>query len=58
MIQNRITTVTCSQPSSSKWCCRGAIRNTRWPGPTRNSVRMAYVRGPEGIIVCLFEQIG
>ena len=29
MIQNRITMVTCSQPSSSKWCWSGAIRNTR-----------------------------
>lgn len=27
-------------------------------GEYRNSVRMAYVRGPEGIIVSLFEQIG
>ena len=26
-------------------------------GEYRNSVRMAYVRGPEGIIVSLFEQI-
>ncbi len=27
-------------------------------GGYENSVRMAYVRGPEGIIVSLFEQIG
>ena len=27
-------------------------------GEFENSVRMAYVRGPEGIIVSLFEQIG
>ncbi|WP_026877165.1 VOC family protein [Jiangella gansuensis] len=27
-------------------------------GDYENSVRMAYVRGPEGIIVSLFEQIG
>ncbi|KAA0018499.1 VOC family protein [Antrihabitans cavernicola] len=27
-------------------------------GAYENSVRMAYVRGPEGIIVSLFEQIG
>lgn len=27
-------------------------------GEYENSVRMAYVRGPEGIIVSLFEQIG
>ena len=27
-------------------------------GVYENSVRMAYVRGPEGIIVSLFEQIG
>jgi len=27
-------------------------------GEYQDSVRMAYVRGPEGIIVCLFEQIG
>jgi catechol 2,3-dioxygenase-like lactoylglutathione lyase family enzyme len=27
-------------------------------GNYENSVRMAYVRGPEGIIVSLFEQIG
>ena len=27
-------------------------------GEYQNSVRMAYVRGPEGIIVSLFEQIG
>jgi hypothetical protein len=27
-------------------------------GECENSVRMAYVRGPEGIIVSLFEQIG
>lgn len=27
-------------------------------GEYENSVRMAYVRGPEGIIVALFEQIG
>jgi catechol 2,3-dioxygenase-like lactoylglutathione lyase family enzyme len=26
-------------------------------GEYENSVRMAYVRGPEGIIVSLFEQI-
>ena len=31
MIQNRITIVTSAQPSSSKWCCRGAIRNSRLP---------------------------
>ena len=31
MIQNRITIVTSSHPSSSKWCCSGAIRNTRLP---------------------------
>ena len=31
MIQNRMTIVTSSQPSSSKWCCSGAIRNTRLP---------------------------
>jgi hypothetical protein len=37
----------------------------RWPGHRaesgigeyQNSVRMAYVRGPEGIIVSLFQQI-
>ena len=39
MIQNRITTVTCSQPSISKWWCSGAIRKTRWPGWTRKTVR-------------------
>lgn len=27
-------------------------------GEYENSVRMAYVRGPEGIIVSLFEQLG
>jgi hypothetical protein len=27
-------------------------------GEYENRVRMAYVRGPEGIIVSLFEQIG
>jgi catechol 2,3-dioxygenase-like lactoylglutathione lyase family enzyme len=27
-------------------------------GEYENSVRMAYVRGPEGIVVSLFEQIG
>jgi catechol 2,3-dioxygenase-like lactoylglutathione lyase family enzyme len=27
-------------------------------GKYENSVRMAYVRGPEGIVVSLFEQIG
>jgi hypothetical protein len=27
-------------------------------GEYQNSVRMAYVRGPDGIIVSLFEQIG
>ncbi len=27
-------------------------------GKYENSVRMAYLRGPEGIIVSLFEQIG
>ncbi len=27
-------------------------------GEYQNSVRMAYVRGPEGIVVSLFEQIG
>ena len=27
-------------------------------GEHEGSVRMAYVRGPEGIIVSLFEQIG
>ncbi len=27
-------------------------------GEYENTVRMAYVRGPEGIIVSLFEQIG
>lgn len=27
-------------------------------GEYADSVRMAYVRGPEGIIVSLFEQIG
>ena len=27
-------------------------------GEYQGSVRMAYVRGPEGIIVSLFEQIG
>ena len=27
-------------------------------GEYENSVRMAYVRGPEGVIVSLFEQIG
>jgi catechol 2,3-dioxygenase-like lactoylglutathione lyase family enzyme len=27
-------------------------------GEHENSVRMAYVRGPEGIIVSLFEQLG
>jgi catechol 2,3-dioxygenase-like lactoylglutathione lyase family enzyme len=26
-------------------------------GEYQNSVRMAYVRGPEGIVVSLFEQI-
>ena len=39
MIQNRITTVTCSQPSCSKWWCRGAIRKTRWPAWTRKTER-------------------
>ena len=29
MIQNRMTMVTSPQPTSSKWCCSGAIRNTR-----------------------------
>jgi hypothetical protein len=27
-------------------------------GEYENSVRMAYVRGPEGIVVSLFENIG
>ncbi|RHW25376.1 VOC family protein [Nocardioides immobilis] len=27
-------------------------------GEYEGSVRMAYVRGPEGIVVCLFEQLG
>lgn len=27
-------------------------------GDYEGTVRMAYVRGPEGIIVCLFEQLG
>ena len=31
MIQNRMTIVTSAQPASSKWCCSGAIRNTRLP---------------------------
>ena len=31
MIQNRMTMVTSPQPTSSKWCCSGAIRNTRLP---------------------------
>ena len=31
MIQNRITMVTSPHPRSSKWCCSGAIRNTRLP---------------------------
>ena len=31
MIQNRMTIVTSCQPSSSKWCWSGAIRNTRLP---------------------------
>ena len=31
MIQNRMTMVTSPQPASSKWCCSGAIRNTRRP---------------------------
>ena len=31
MIQNRMTMVTSPQPSSSKWCCSGAIRKTRLP---------------------------
>ena len=44
MIQNRITMVTCSQPSISKWCCSGAIRNTRWPGPTRKTLRKSRWR--------------
>ena len=30
-IQKRITMVTCSQPSISKWWCSGVIRKTRWP---------------------------
>src|SRR5699024_2092909 len=30
-IQKRTTMVTSFQPLSSKWCCRGAIRNTRLP---------------------------
>ena len=29
MIQKRITMVTCSQPSISKWWCSGVIRKTR-----------------------------
>ena len=33
MIQNRITTVTCSQPSISKWWWSGAIRKIRRPVP-------------------------
>src|ERR1022692_2864903 len=28
--QNRITIVVSAQPFSSKWCCRGAIRNTEF----------------------------
>jgi hypothetical protein len=44
MIQNRITMVTCSQPSISKWCCNGVIRNTRCCGPTRKIVRTAWNR--------------
>ena len=31
MIQNRTTMLTSLQPASSKWCCSGAIRNTRLP---------------------------
>src|ERR1700756_2523550 len=31
MSQNLITMVVSAQPSSSKWCCSGAIRNTRRP---------------------------
>ena len=37
MIQKRITMVTCSQPSISKWWCSGVIRNTRWPAWTRKT---------------------
>ena len=29
--QNRTTMVVSAQPSNSKWCCSGAIRNTRRP---------------------------
>jgi hypothetical protein len=36
----------------------GRVRAHRRLGEYENSVRMAYVRGPEGIIVSLFEQIG
>ncbi len=38
-IQKRITMVTCSQPSISKWWCSGVIRNTRWPGWTLKMLR-------------------
>ena len=31
MTQNLTTIVVSAQPSSSKWCCSGAIRNTRLP---------------------------
>ena len=31
MIQKRTTMVVSAQPASSKWCCSGAIRNTRLP---------------------------
>ena len=31
MIQNRTTIVISAQPSSSKWCCSGAIRKMRLP---------------------------
>src|SRR6478735_1799490 len=38
-IQKRMTMVTCSQPSISKWWCRGVIRKTRWPAWTLKMLR-------------------
>ncbi len=43
MIQNRIVTVTCSQPSISKWWWIGAIRNTRRPVPVSRLVTLNVV---------------
>ena len=43
MIQNRITTVTCSQPRFSKWWWIGAIRKIRRPTPVTRFVALNQV---------------